>query len=387
MRKRGVTSAAKALVLFGLCFALARPAGAIVLHDDSDPVPSGTVNRPVDAVIGRWNDNASCVAIGPNHVITTQHQGGGVGTAVVIDGVEYRAAELFGHGAADMRLVRITTLTGEDADLTDHADLYAGTGELGQTAIIGGYGMGRGDVLTTSGQPYGYKAAGDHNLTLRWGANRIDAARSRTTTTNTADILWADFDDIGTGGHVPHEASAGFYDSGGGWFIPEGGGWQLAGITWTVLTHYAAGHEGEAEYSQSWFRKNYDPSVLAPDPLDATRMSSYVGWLTYLMDNGPPPGDADRNGVVNVLDLAALANNYGTASGATWAKADFNGDGAVDVHDLAALANTYNFGAGTDAQSLPPVLGTEVPEPASAALILLGLPLLLIRRRGRAGRR
>ena len=107
------------------------------------------------------------------------------------------------------------------------------------------------------------------------------------------------------------------------------------------------------------------------------------------MDNGPPPGDADRDGVVNVLDLATLANNDGTTSGATWARADFNGDGAVDVHDLAALANTYNFGTGTDAGSLPPTAGVELPEPVSAVMLLLGLPLLLIRRRKRrrAGRR
>jgi len=383
VRTYRVSSAARILTVLGLCLALGQSAGAVVLHDDSDPVPTGTANRPSDALMGRWSTNGSCVAIGPNHVVTTQHQGVAVGQPVVINGVDYVVAEFFSHGAADMRLARITTPGGADADLTEYATLYTGTGEAGMTAVIGGYGMGRGDDLTTGGQVYGYGAAGDHNETLRWGANRIDLVTTRTTTTKQADILWADFDDTGTGGHVAHEASVGYYDSGGGWFVLDDGEWKLAGSTWTVLTHYAAGHEGEAEYCQSWFRKNYNPSILAPDPMDATRISSYAGWLTYLMDNGPAPGDATRDGVVDVMDLAALANHYGIESGASWYQGDFNGDGAVDVHDLAALANTYTFGTGTDAEFGGASGGVELPEPASAAVLLIGLPVLMVRRRGR----
>ncbi len=386
MRKLDVVATVKALILCGLCLLLAAPARAVVLHDDSDPVPTGTANRPADVLIGRWSNWASCVPIGPNYVVTTQHQGGDVGATVTVGGVSYRAAEIFYHGAADLKLVRLTTLTGEDANLTDWATLYTGRAEDSQIAVIGGYGMGRGDVLTASEQAYGYKSAGNHNLTLRWGANRIDNVTVRTTAGYTSDTLWSDFDDVGTGGHVAHEASVSFYDSGGGWFVQEGDQWQLAGLTWTVRTHYAPGHDGEADYMQSWFRRNTNPSILYPDPLDAVRVSSYVGWMTALMA-GPVDGDANRDGVVNVYDLAILANNYGTPTGADWSMADFTGDGAVDVLDLAALANTYGFGSGTDAESLPPAAGVNLPEQASLLLLGVGVPMILRRkRRGRPGR-
>jgi hypothetical protein len=57
------------------------------------------------------------------------------------------------------------------------------------------------------------------------------------------------------------------------------------------------------------------------------------------------PGDANKDGVVDVGDLGILAANYGTTTGATWSQGDFNGDGKVDVGDLGILA--ANYGANT----------------------------------------
>jgi len=52
-------------------------------------------------------------------------------------------------------------------------------------------------------------------------------------------------------------------------------------------------------------------------------------------------GDADHNGVVDVVDLGILATYYGKASGATWYQGDFNRDGKVNVIDLGILATHY----------------------------------------------
>jgi len=97
-------------------------------------------------------------------------------------------------------------------------------------------------------------------------------------------------------------------------------------------------------------------------------------------------GNANLDEIVDVLDLARLANNFGkdVANGdeVTWLTADFNLDGKVDVLDLAAIAN--NFGkTGSIAASGPggPGGGAPVPEPGSAALLVLGLGAIVVRRR------
>ena len=52
-------------------------------------------------------------------------------------------------------------------------------------------------------------------------------------------------------------------------------------------------------------------------------------------------GDANLDGVVNLLDLNALASNFGAPAG-TWVGGDFDYNGAVDITDFNALA--MNFG-------------------------------------------
>ena len=75
------------------------------------------------------------------------------------------------------------------------------------------------------------------------------------------------------------------------------------------------------------------------------------------------PGDADLDGVVDDADAAALANNWQTGPGATWAMGDFNEDGFVNDLDATILAT--NWGA---------VAQAAVPEPS----VLAGLVVLML---------
>jgi hypothetical protein len=96
-------------------------------------------------------------------------------------------------------------------------------------------------------------------------------------------------------------------------------------------------------------------------------------------------GDATGDRSVNFEDLLRLAQNYGRATGATWAMGDGNYDGAVNFIDLLMLAQNYGrpfilasgdliAGSGIDqfagdwalAQSL-------VPEPGTLAIAACGL--------------
>ena len=81
-------------------------------------------------------------------------------------------------------------------------------------------------------------------------------------------------------------------------------------------------------------------------------------------------GDATLDGAVDGADYTAWADNY-EKTGMTWGTGDFTGEGDVDGADYTAWADHYEW----------TVLGSEVPEPCSAVLLVLGTCLPLLRRR------
>jgi hypothetical protein len=85
------------------------------------------------------------------------------------------------------------------------------------------------------------------------------------------------------------------------------------------------------------------------------------------------PGDANRDGVVNVGDLGILGKHYGTTEGANWGMGDFTRNGAVGIDDLGVLGAHYGEGSGS---------GT-VPEPTALGLACLGAMFLAARKRRR----
>lgn len=239
-------------ILFSLVWLFGLSWGIVAHTDDFPP------DRPLDSFVGRWNTNASCVAIGPNHVVTTRHQNGGVGTIVNFNGIPYKVIQesYIKHNTtnyADIRVARIITTAGEPANLTEFAPLYI-SNEIGKTIILGGYGKYRGTSIAG-----GYLWQGTDNLTLRWGQNEIDDfSQTQATSGGTiylSQTLVCDFDYYNTSLY-PYEAAAAEWDSGGGWFILSQGKWKLAAIS---------------AYVQSYGQTLYSPS----DSFSGVRISSY----------------------------------------------------------------------------------------------------------------
>ncbi len=247
-------------------------ARALVLHAGS----TAPAVRPADTTVGRWGGTASCVPVADHMIVTTRHQGGGVGTVVEFAGEAYEVVELFLHGTADLRLARVVP-TGAGGPL-DAVDLYTTDldpvwkDETDYNAVIGGYGKERGADLLASGVHYGYGWAPGTNDTLRWGENAIDGIGTATDATAgyTTRAVVADFDGPAAPFRLDAETAPAEYDSGGGWFVnlgnPAQPRWHLAGLTRGVT------HDGESWFSQP----SGDPP---PDSMDAVRISAYAAWI------------------------------------------------------------------------------------------------------------
>ncbi|MFB3892021.1 MAG: peptidylprolyl isomerase [Phycisphaerae bacterium] len=111
----------------------------------------------------------------------------------------------------------------------------------------------------------------------------------------------------------------------------------------------------------------------------------------------PLPGDATRNGIVDMADYVSWFGGFGK-TGALWGQGDFDGDGIVDMKDYVIWFSHYGQAGSSQSASASTALGADsaggtgasggdgasggsVPEPATFALLIAGAAAVLRRRR------
>jgi CubicO group peptidase (beta-lactamase class C family) len=85
------------------------------------------------------------------------------------------------------------------------------------------------------------------------------------------------------------------------------------------------------------------------------------------------PGDANRDGTVDLIDFGILRRDFGTTPG-RFIGGDFNGDGTVNLTDFGILRT--NFGNASDAPN-----AADLPAPIPAPTLLWPAAALLLPRR------
>ena len=179
--------------------------------------------------------------------------------------------------------------------------------------MVFGRGTQRGGVVTDGGgMPRGWLwGAGDG--VQRWGENFVSAIVNGGPLN---DYIYAPFDATGS----PNEAHLSSGDSGGAVFIKDGAVWKLAAINYAVdgpiyTTSTGGGGFFGALYDARgfYYEDAAAPSgyalisgaVAVPTGFYSTRISSKLAWIHRVID---PAGDADGNGVSNLVDFALSLN-------------------------------------------------------------------------------
>lgn len=240
---------------------MAESAAALIFRDGFSPT-ANTEAGPTGPLAGSgWEHQVYYLdyhgtIISPKHVITARHLGGAgevLTRPVIFGATEEESYAIKGEriliGETDLAIFEVWET------FPSYAELYQGEDEVGREVIIHGTGVDRGAEIIGQGWKWGDR----ETRRSRWGRNEIKGSlwEGEEGEEGGRDYLYFSFDDL-TG---QNEVALTRGDSGGGWFIQEGGVWKLAGVSSTVDSHYS---QDPAPANANAFRGSfYEASGLA----------------------------------------------------------------------------------------------------------------------------
>jgi hypothetical protein len=315
------------LLLF-LLLLLAAPAGAVLVDSGN-----GNTTAPADdpgwanvGLVGSLNG----VYLGHGWMISAAHVGIASDRAVLLDGVDYfpivESRVVIKHDAsryADLQVFQIDAVPEHLPVLP----IRATTPSLGTPVVMIGRGYDQGTFNTWDAGGWNWATT----RTKRWGTNHIggvlggspDPVGSRRLYSGgkVTQALVVEFNENAAGSD--HEAIVTTGDSGGGLFIENGSGWELAGIEFAVGVA-----NGQPARTSIYGNDTYsvDLSYYRDQILDIVRPC----------DDG---ADNDGDGLVDLADPGCFWEGDGSEEPACSDGLDNDWDGAVDhLDDLDCMS-------------------------------------------------
>jgi len=323
-------------------------------------------------IVGRQGDAISNGFIFSDGVVTNLTFGLSKGTATAInDSGHVVGSADFGHGVEAFYFNGVTTVGLSDSGLPNSAALDINSAGR----IVGHY--------STSGDPQPFLFD-----TLSSQTEPLPLDRGTAFSINDAGAI-AVFSDTNRAILIDEDHTYDIGSLGGANSMPLALN-NLGDVVGSSLT--ANGRNGAFVYSSSGIMQNLnDPVSCAEWEFIRANDINDNGWIVgvgvlidsvetqrgvlFVPTSEALPGDADGNDRVDIADLNAVRNNFGSVG-----EGDVNQDGMVDIADLNDVRNS--FGALACTTSVP---NTAVPEPSSLALVTITLAWAL--RVGKLARR
>jgi hypothetical protein len=140
-----------------------------------------------------------------------------------------------------------------------------------------------------------------------------------------------------------------------------------------VLGYYDDGSVSRSSWTLDTFSSTSVHAVIGLGVRDGGPFTADFSNLSVATPSFP--GDANGDGVVDILDLNRLLTNF-DKTGMTWSQGDFDGNGAVDILDLNKLLTNFDKTFSAPAPTLH-----AVPEPPALALLAIAVFGFLASRR------
>lgn len=246
--------------------------------------------------------------------------------------------------------------------------LAAASGTLTQMAVGNPLIVAAASVTKTGAGTMRLTAANTHAGPTRVQGGRLELANAAAASLSQVQLSGSGV--LAVAGSLDATIAGLAIDPGGR--VDLGAGSLTVAAGWSAAAAYAS--VAAARGDGSWTRPIGIGSTAVAAAV-AAGVPSAVGWVDR--GNGSitfaatAPGDATLDGVVDILDAAALVSSgrFDSPTAATWQQGDFNYDRIVDILDVADFVSTGLFDAGPLAAASVAV--TPVPEPSAPTLLLL----------------